>query len=191
MNTRNLFIFLILSLLILASIADAQRTSRIFRPCRLTPTNHSKVEVVTADRIEIRTCTPGAGETNVDSATVRIGDVNQRYNGTKIILDDSAQTLEMNTGGYTTVGELITAGVTVNGSISFANPTANHIGLARTVTPSGTTGNQTINAMAGTVNFAAGHVQHHGHQPDRQRHIAGLLHDPDERRDRDRLPRNG
>jgi hypothetical protein len=33
---------------------------------------------------------------------------------------------------------------------------SNHIGLARTVTPSGTTGNRTINAMAGTVNFAAG-----------------------------------
>ena len=156
MKTRNLFILLILSLLILASIADAQRTSRIFRPCSLTPSNPSKVEVVTADRIDIRTCTSTGGETNVDSATVRIGDVNQRYNGTRIILDDSAQTLEMNTSGFTTVGELISSGITLNGSISFANPTANHIGLARTVTPSGTTGNRTINAMAGTVNFAAG-----------------------------------
>ena len=156
MKTRNLFIFLVFAVLLLASIADAQRTSRIYKPCATAPPSQAKVEIVNGDRIDIRTCTLPTGETRIDSGIVRLGDINQQWGGTRIVLNDDVGTILLNAINGTTVGRVTAGEITLNGFLTFDNPTGNAILLARTLTPAGTTGNRTINAMAGSVNFAAG-----------------------------------
>jgi hypothetical protein len=156
MKTRNLFIFLIFTLLALVSIADAQRTSRIYRPCWTIPPVQAKAEIVNSNRIDIRTCHVANGEINIDAGTVRIGDMDDEGGSTRIIVDDTTNSIQLYAASGTTVGNLTAGEVNLGGFLTFSNPGGNAIFLARTVTPAGTTGNRTINAMAGSVNFAAG-----------------------------------
>jgi len=134
----------------------AQRTSRIYRPCPFAPSTPAKVEVSSSNRIVVRTCNVSSGEAEVEAGTVRIGDINDHNNSTKIILDDNAQTIQLNANGGTTAGTLTAGDISLSSFLTFTNPGGNAILLARTLTPAGTTGNRTINAMAGSVNFAAG-----------------------------------
>lgn len=85
-------------------------------------------------------------------SVTKIGDVAGTGNGTLLTIDDSA-------GEITFAGPTVTfaagAAISSGQSLQFAAGSSGLL-LDRTITPAGTTGNRTINKMAGTVNFAAG-----------------------------------
>ena len=157
MKTRNFLILLVLAVLVLASIADAQRSSRITRPCP-NSTTPAKLEIDRAGNIKIVPCLNGK---------VAIGDVDAIGNGTALTVNDAmqltmaSQYLSAGLGGEsanlyvdTSMREFMFTVNTADGLMNFNN--INRFSLQRTVTAAGTTGNQTINKPAGTVNFAAG-----------------------------------
>lgn len=91
------------------------------------------------------------------ASAVKIGDWGGAVNGTVLVVDDSAQTVDISA----TVGTTVTGPFTVSGSGTVTgdlnlNTAGTAIYVDKTITAGGTTGAQTINKIAGTVNFAAG-----------------------------------
>ena len=83
---------------------------------------------------------------NGGTGFVYLGDVNTAGNATTIGISDAVEVIQLNSDP--TLGAIqITGGSILFQTLSFW--------MNRTITPSGTTGNQTINKPVGTVNFAA------------------------------------
>lgn len=135
------------------AVAAQWRPNTIQRPCPNTSTT-AKVQVESDGDIGITPCT---GRTTTIGSNVSlgtalsgvslasplssIGDVNSQANATMLRINDSTQSFIFNNDG--------SAAATVDfQEVSTFN-------IQRTITPSGTTGNRTINKTAGTVNFAA------------------------------------
>ena len=139
--------------------SEAQRTSRIQKPCPGTTVN-ARVEAEADGDVIIRPC---------DDANVRIGDYEGVYGDPYIVLDSANYQVNVNgllnaalgtSGAYLSLGALPSLKKfdfqvgTLDGQVRFLG--INRFIFLRTVTAAGTTGNQTINEPVGSVNFAAG-----------------------------------
>lgn len=139
-------LFLIIFFVSLVAVAGQSRTNRIYRPCypyqplSATPTRPSQVSISTTGDITLSPC----------------------YQGSITFSDPHAAGSESFTwsslAGLVYVGSSSWSGSAMNidklriGNLS----SSGSLEVDRTITAAGTTGNQTINKLAGTVNIAAG-----------------------------------
>jgi len=103
---------------------------------------------------------------NTNNGVVRLGDILASANSTSIELNDTIQQIQLvartvNIGQNATFFNVADGSKTFSFSVSGAGgvvdfSTIDTLQLNRTITAGGTTGNQTINKPAGTVNFAGG-----------------------------------
>lgn len=121
---------------------DAQsRTTRIYRPCgnqplSVSPRTPAQVTLDVGGTVTISPCYQQA---------IRFTDP---HNGPTTGLQWSSL------AGFTVTGDMAQTGqFSITGDLVFL--TTSRLALSRTITAGGTTGAQTINKMAGTVNFAA------------------------------------